>query len=262
MSGTGLLPLGVYPPELTEAAWAAKTGGRPSALGAELAQAERLYARIDPAALLPSTRQPQSLTALELAVIDCHSHLTARVLPLQDQLMSLARIARRILAEYKRSRQGPGPAAAELGDSAAAFAQACAAVDWSQDYEDTRARIEAASDKADLMVDDAAARLIRAAQTYEQGPQRAADWQALIRPEGHRLSQIVSALPDYRARFWHKFKMFQSFDIDALKLEGTEEIDRTKRLAVLGQAVRQTEAIADHEPDEPGKITQASPLAD
>jgi hypothetical protein len=248
MSGISLPLLGDYPLELTEAVWL-KTGAARSPLTAELAQAERLYGRIDRAALCPSSYHPETLAALERAVIDCREHLTARVLPLQEQLMSVARLARRIESEYRRTRQGPGPAAVFAPRIAAGFAQSCAALDWSADYEETSAAIEARTDKADLMVDDAAARLIRAARTYEFGPQRAADWQAVIRPEGHRLSQIVSALPDYRSRFWHKFKMFQSFDIEALKLEGCEEIDRTKRLAVLQQAIRQTEAIAEHRPD-------------
>ena len=247
MTGAASLILAPYPMGLTESAWTARMGQRHSALGAELAQAERLYARIRPGDLLPSTRRPQSLTELELAVIDCHAALVGRVLPLQDQLMSVARIARRIDAEWRRMRQGSDPGAAEVASLAQALAQSCAAVDWSANYEETRARIEAASDKADLMVDDAAARLIRAGQTYEQGPQTADDWQKLIRPEGHRLSQIISALPDYRARFWHKFKMFQSFDIEALKLEGAEEIDRIKRAAVLAEALRQAQAIAEHE---------------
>lgn len=240
MSGVSPLSLGAYPPELTEAAWSHRGGP----LGSELAQAERLHGRIEVAALLPSTRRPQSLAALERAVDDCREHLSARLLPLQDQLGSVARVARRVESGARGSDLGR--AAGGVARAALDFAQACAAVDWTPDYEEARARIVARSDKAALMVDDAAARLIRAARSYEHGPQRAADWQAVIRPEGHRLSQIVSALPDYRARFWHKFKMFQSFDIEALKLEGVEEIDRTKRLAVLHQALRQTEAIAEH----------------
>ncbi|NBZ87388.1 hypothetical protein [Stagnihabitans tardus] len=243
MSGVSPLSLGVYPPELTAAAWATRGG----ALGSELAQAERLHGRIEVAALLPSSRRPQSLAALERSVDESREHLTSRLLPLQDQLGAVARVARRVEAGAKGSEMGR--AAGDVARAATAFAQACAGIDWSEDYETARARIVAGSDKAALMVDDAAARLIRAARTYEHGPQRAADWQAVIRPEGHRLSQIVSALPDYRARFWHKFKMFQSFDIEALKLEGVEEIDRTKRLAVLQQALRQTEAIAEHRPD-------------
>ena len=243
MSGVSPLSLGVYPPELTQEAWAQRGG----ALGAELAQAERLHGRIEVAALLPSSRRPKSLAALERAVDDCRDHRSTRLLPLQDQLGSVARVARRVESGARGSELGR--AAGGVARVAQDFAQACAAVDWTQDYETERARIVERSDKAALMVDDAAARLIRAARDYEHGAQRAADWQAVIRPEGHRLSQIVSALPDYRARFWHKFKMFQSFDLEALKLEGVEEIDRTKRLAVLQQALRQTEAIADHRPE-------------
>lgn len=247
MSGVSPQSLAAYPQVLTEKDWLAKRGAAQSVLDAEIAQGERLHARIDVTALTPSALHPQSLAALERAVGGCRDHLRDRVLPLQDQLKSIERAARR----FGSARPAPeiARAAAEVARVAGDFARACGAVSWDQDYEAVRGAIAARTDKAGLMVDDAAARLMRAAKTYEDSAQRAADWQALIRPEGHRLSQIVSALPDYRARFWHKFKMFQSFDIEALKLEGIEEIDRTKRLAVLQQAVRQTEAIAEHRPD-------------
>lgn len=228
-----------YPLVLTEQDWLSKRATR-SALDEEIAAGQRLHARIDIAALSPLGARPKSLAALERAAGDCREHLRTRVLPLRDQLGAIERAARRF----------GGVPAAEVARVARDFAQTCAAVGWDQDYETARTAILAGTDKTRLMVDDASARLMRAAKSYEEGAQRAADWQALIRPEGHRLSQIVSALPDYRSRFWHKFKMFQSFDIEALKLEGSEEIDRTKRAAVLAQAMRQTEAIADHRPDQ------------
>ena len=248
MADLGPRALAVYPQELTEADWLLHSGQPRSALASELAQGERLHGRIEVARLLPSSARPQSLTRLEFAVADCLAHWRDRVRPLEDQLRSIERAARRLQAEQTKARRDPAPAGRVAG-AAAAFARLCLEISWEADYEATRAEIVAREDKTERMVDDAAARLIRAGAQYQSSAQRAEDWQNLIRPEGHRLSQIVSALPDSRSRFWHKFKMFQSFDLVALKLEGHAEIDLTKRLAVLGHALKQTEAIAAHKPE-------------
>lgn len=203
---------------------------RAPVLAAEIAEAARLDARIDVAALEP---RAAGLVALEQAVATCRQYRLRRVLALVDQLRAVERSAR---------RQGEAP----LAGLAADLARDWQALDWEEAYRASRAALAADLDPQSLMVQDAAARLVRGGLCYEEGPQRAEDWQGLVRPEGHRLSQIVSALPDHRRAFWHRFRQFQSFDLAALKLEGADEAGRTKRLAVLREALRQAEAIAEH----------------